>query len=365
MKFTRRHIAALNYATLISSFILISLFQAAPANAQTKNQSNAVILLYHHVSASTPASTSVPPEIFKEHMTYLAEHYSVLPLPVIVNAIKNSKPLPDKAIAVTFDDGFENILTNGHSVMNALSLPYTIFINPAEIGRQKSQLNWEQVKKLHEEGVDFANHTLDHLHMLDRLNGESEAAWLDRVWKNVEEAEAQIREHTGESLKYLAYPFGEFNQQLANRVKQAGYIGFGQHSGGVGPHSDFAALPRFPAAGPYARMSSLKVKMASLAMPVLSQTLQNPEFAANTLVGKQSITVRQEDVRLKQAACYFQGETLPVDFSDNTLSYTLDKALPIGRSRVNCTAPSASKPGRYYWYSQPFFVARENGTYPD
>ena len=32
---------------------------------------NAAILLYHHVSSSTPASTSISPEAFKSHMEYL------------------------------------------------------------------------------------------------------------------------------------------------------------------------------------------------------------------------------------------------------------------------------------------------------
>lgn len=365
MKFTRRHPTALSYAVFIFSLVAALFVQAAPSDKQFNDQSSAVILLYHHVSAQTPASTSVSPEVFKEHMSYLAEHFTVLPLPDVINALKNNQPLPDKTIAVTFDDGFENILSNGHEIMQALSLPYTIFINPGEIGKQKSQLTWQQVKQMHEDGVDFANHTLDHLHMLNRLEGESESTWLDRVWQNVEEAEAQISEHTGESLKYLAYPFGEFNQRLAERVKQAGYIGFGQHSGGVGPISNFAALPRFPAAGPYASMKSLKVKMASLAMPVQSQSLQNPELATNKLEGSQSITVDHQDVRLTQAACYFQGKSLPIDVKNNTLSYSLNHTLPVGRSRVNCTAPSASEPGRYYWYSQPFFVAREDGTYPD
>jgi len=32
--------------------------------------------------------------------------------------------------------------------------------------------------------------------------------------------------------------------------------------------------------------------------------------------------------------------------------------LPIGRVRSNCTAPSISQPGRYYWYSKPWFILK-------
>ena len=41
---------------------------------------NAVILLYHHVSSTTPASTSVTPSVFEEHLQYLAEGFKVISL---------------------------------------------------------------------------------------------------------------------------------------------------------------------------------------------------------------------------------------------------------------------------------------------
>ena len=165
---------------------------------------NGVILLYHHVSDNTPKSTSISPDMFKQHMTYLKQHHTVLPLAKVVNAILNSTPLPSNTVVVTFDDGYENILKNAHPIMVDMGFPYTIFINPGEIGSNRSQLTWEQVKAMHNDGVTFANHTLDHLHMLDGRtsnNGAdsdtSDEAWLERVWQNVADAEAIIDSKIG------------------------------------------------------------------------------------------------------------------------------------------------------------------------
>jgi hypothetical protein len=47
------------------------------------------------------------------------------------------------------------------------------------------------------------------------------------------------------------------------------------------------------------------------------------------------------------------------------VSFAIESTLPVGRSRVNCTAPSKSMAGRFYWYSMPFFLADDNGRYPD
>ena len=326
---------------------------------------NAAILLYHHVSSSTPASTSISPEAFKSHMEYLDAHHTVVSLQDVVSAIQHNSTLPENAVAITFDDGYANILDNAHPILADLGFPYTVFINPDEIGVGPKQLTWEQVIAMHNDGVVFANHTLDHLHMLNGEQAMGERAWLEKVWQNVESAEKKIEDKLDISLKYLAYPFGEYNTALANKLKAEGYIGFGQHSGAVGPSSDMQALPRFPAAGPYANLATLKTKLNSLAMPVTQSSHKDPRMTTRNLSSPISLTIDSDDVRLTQVNCFFGGDPIETSLEENVLTFTLDETLPIGRSRVNCTAPSNAQSGRYYWYSTPFFVADENGNYPD
>lgn len=349
----------------------------ADATSTTKEQSgsnidssvsttpNAAILLYHHVSSSTPASTSISPEAFKSHMEYLDAHHTVVSLQDVVSAIQHNTTLPENAVAITFDDGYANILDNAHPILADLGFPYTVFINPDEIGVGPKQLTWEQVIAMHNDGVVFANHTLDHLHMLNGEQAMGERAWLEKVWQNVESAEKKIEDKLDVSLKYLAYPFGEYNTALANKLKAEGYIGFGQHSGAVGPSSDMQALPRFPAAGPYANLATLKTKLNSLAMPVTQSSHKDPRMTARNLSSPISLTIDSDDVRLTQVNCFFGGDPIETSLEENVLTFTLDETLPVGRSRVNCTAPSNAQSGRYYWYSTPFFVADENGNYPD
>lgn len=326
---------------------------------------NAAILLYHHVSSSTPASTSISPETFKSHMEYLETHHTVVPLEDVVSAIQNNTTLPEKAVAITFDDGYANILDNAHPILAEMDFPYTVFINPNEIGVGPQQLTWEQVVAMHNDGVVFANHTLDHLHMLNGEQEMGERTWLDTVWQNVESAEQKIADRLDISLKYLAFPFGEYNTALANKLEAEGYVGFGQHSGAVGPNSDMQALPRFPAAGPYANLATLKTKLNSLAMPVTHTTHQNPRMTQRKLTSPISLTIDSNDVRLSQVNCFFSGKPIETNIEGNVLTFSVNEMLPVGRSRVNCTAPSNTQAGRYYWYSTPFFVADEKGNYPD
>nr|WP_269468731.1 polysaccharide deacetylase family protein [Alteromonas sp. ASW11-130] len=286
-------------------------------------------------------------------------------LPDAIEKLKAKEKLPDKSVVITFDDGYANIFDNAHPILKRYNFPYTIFINPDVIDAQRNQLDWEQIHTMQEEGATFANHTLDHVHLLNRNNGEDNALWLERVWRNIEQAEAVIEEKTGESLKYLAYPFGEYNKALAKRLADEGYVGLAQYSGAISSNSDFTALPRFPAAGNYAKLATLKTKLNSLAMPVSSSSISDPEIQGGQLDDTVMVTIRGEDVTLNQLNCFYQGQKIAHQVNKQTFEYQLDSPLPVGRSRVNCTAPSKQFKGRYYWYSQPFFVANDKGRYPD
>jgi peptidoglycan/xylan/chitin deacetylase (PgdA/CDA1 family) len=326
------------------------------------NNPNGAILLYHHVSNTTPTSTSISPEKFRQHMAYLHEHHNVVSLPDLVQATAGNTTLPAKAVAITFDDGYKNIYDNAHPILQEFDFPYTIFINPGQIGQRRDQLTWAQVTELSSEKVHFANHTLDHDHLLQTNPNETTKEWLARRKHQILEAEKQLTERLGYSLQYLAYPYGEFNRQLANMISDIGFVGFGQHSGAIGPSSPFNTLPRFPAAGIYSNLSTLKTKLNSLPMPLLAA-----EFADYTVQGdtaSTSVRLDTQDLRISQLACYHNGQPLTIGTSDvNQVTFSIP--IIAGRTRVNCTAPSRTQSGRYYWYSQPFFKIGPQGRWLD
>lgn len=333
-------------------------------NAQvSKAADNAVLLVYHHVSNKTPASTSISPEKFREHMDYLSRHHTVLPLPELITALQNNEPLPENAVAITFDDGFHNILTNGHPILKEYGFSYTIFINPGLIGKLKNQLTWAQIEVMQKQGVTFANHGFEHTHYLYKNKNESTQAWLSRVIGSIEKAESQLKNKIGSSHKFIAYPYGEFNQVLKQKLVEAGYVGFAQHSGAISGKSDFGALPRFAAAGIYANLNTLKTKLGSLAMPVLAKSELDPELAFDNTGALQTITLNTQDLRMSQVNCFKNGKAMTVQTEKSNLTLLIDAKLPPGRTRINCTAPSIQQRGRYYWYSQPWFVPTEEGKW--
>lgn len=342
-------------------FLLLSLFHTQ--NSAAKN--NAVILLYHHVSDQTPAVTSVSPAVFRQHLEYLAANHQVLALKTAIEAISQGKPLPDKSVVITFDDGYDNIFENAHPLLKEFGFPYTVFINPPLIGNASYQLNWQQIKLMGKEGATFANHGNTHDHLLGKLQGENDKQWLNRVMENINQAEHTLEQQLGYSLKYFAYPYGEFNVRLKEALRQQEYVGFAQISGAVASYSDFAALPRYPAAGIYSNINNLKTKLDSLAMPVSKIIPAEPTLSLPIPEFQFQFDVSLEDIRLSQLSCFVSDQIVQISIIQNTVIVPFKAQQKAGRQRINCTVPSIKDRGRYYWFSQPWFVPTKSGQWLD
>jgi peptidoglycan/xylan/chitin deacetylase (PgdA/CDA1 family) len=75
----------------------------------------AAILRYHAICEPelpgyADPNICVTPASFQRHVEYLARNYTVRPLPEIVRALRDGRPLPSNAVAITFDDGYADNL---------------------------------------------------------------------------------------------------------------------------------------------------------------------------------------------------------------------------------------------------------------
>lgn len=89
------------------------------------------ILRYHaicdpHAGYADPG-ICVSPAAFEQHAAYLAAHYSVLPLPEAVAALRRGATLPPNAVAITFDDGYADNLAAAR-ILQRFGLSGTFFI---------------------------------------------------------------------------------------------------------------------------------------------------------------------------------------------------------------------------------------------
>lgn len=313
------------------------------------------ILQYHHVSTSTPPSTSISPAGFAAHLQLLEqEQMVVVDLADAMQRLRADEPLPDKSVAITFDDAYLSIYENAFPLLKERKWPFTVFVNTAAVDGQYGRiLNWDQLREMKAAGAQIANHSVNHPYLINRPQELTLDQWLTA---EVETAEQRIVKELGSSPRMLAYPYGEFNLDIAQWLKEHNYLAFGQQSGPVGPMSNPQALPRFPAAGVYADTKTLRTKLYTLALPLAPDELQEPVLNGPELP-ELVLHFPEMDFTPSRLQCFASGEgAIPTQVSADkgmvTLTTKATRAMGGGRSRYNCTVPSKSRQGWYYWYSQ-------------
>ncbi|MEJ2384426.1 MAG: polysaccharide deacetylase family protein [Xanthomonadales bacterium] len=329
----------------------------------------AVVLQYHHVATDTPPSTSTSPAQFRMHLDYLAaEGFDVVPLQDLVDTLRRGEPLPDKTVAITFDDGYRSIYDTAWPLLKARNWPFTVFINTEPHDRGNPLfMSWDQLRALHAGGATIANHTVSHPHLLPRTPGVYDAAWEAWLRREITAAQQRIEAEIGHAGMLFAYPYGEFDRAVRDVVNALGYAAFGQHSGPLAGYSQRTALPRFPFGGPYGDRQDFATKVGSRPMPLAAgddvirwlgedgRTLS--DIVLDGPEARPVLALRlADDFDASRMACFASGQGRISLVLDAPWVYAQATApLATGRARYNCTAPS-DEPGRYYWFSQPWLI---------
>lgn len=146
------------------------------------------VLKYHQVNDDNKDVVTIAPELFEKQLIVLKEMgYRSIFLPEFEDCLYNKKSIPERLIALTFDDGFYDNYKFAFPLLKKHDFVATIFLSTSfikERSENKDQkvmpeafksallngnfsgfLNWEQVDEMAESGlIDFEPHTHFHRH---------------------------------------------------------------------------------------------------------------------------------------------------------------------------------------------------------
>jgi len=241
--------------------------------AHAKEQ-NFLVLNYHDiVSADGPFnSTDVSIVHFEEHLAWLKKQgYHLVSVQNVLDASAGKAPLPDKAVILTFDDGYLSFYTRVFPILKKYHYPATLALvgawmdgDPSSYDAGKELLNWDQIRDMVKSGlVDIASHSYDlHKGVLANPQGNTQAAAVTRIYDDpmlVYETDEEyqnrlhkallkssdfILQHVGIRPKAMVWPYGEYNQIAIQASREAGMPVTMGLVDGINTFADISALKR-------------------------------------------------------------------------------------------------------------------------
>lgn len=227
---------------MIMTFCLVLL--ARPALAE-----EFLALCYHDIADQVTTATQevISSAQLVQHFDWLrANGYRVVSIDDLLAAQSGLRPLPDKAVLLTFDDGYASFYSRAFPLLKAFGFPAVLALEgswldappDAEVAYANRQLprsrflTWQQLREIQKSGlVEIASHSYDLHHGIvanpqgnlepaltsrrfDAQSGryEADTAFLARIRDDLTRNSKLLEEHLGVRPRVMVWPFGRFHQ---------------------------------------------------------------------------------------------------------------------------------------------------------
>ncbi len=181
------------------------------------------ILAYHRFGLSETTMT-VTPDSFSRQLAYLAKNdFTVISLKELIPFLAGEKQLPPKSIVLTFDDGYKSFYMFAYPLLLKYGFPGTVFVYSDFIDK-KAGLSWYELKEMVDSGlIDIQPHSRFHTNLGLNKMDENEAEYEKRIEDEITHPSRRIKKHLGQLVHSFAYPYGDTNQSVIEKLQAADY----------------------------------------------------------------------------------------------------------------------------------------------
>ncbi|MDA8223357.1 polysaccharide deacetylase family protein [Desulfosporosinus sp.] len=184
--------------------------------ATTQQLKEVPVLYYHSVMLEEGNEVRMPPDQFEAQMAYLQEKgYESVTLDQLYHAFYKGGVLPQKPIVITFDDGYEDNYATAFPIVKKYGFTAAVFMVSSYIGGE-GFMSWPQLRELLANGWEIEGHTVNHPY----LSQVDKTIVLNELMNSKETLEKGL----GKAVGFFAYPYGDLNADVAQAVKQTGYL---------------------------------------------------------------------------------------------------------------------------------------------
>jgi peptidoglycan/xylan/chitin deacetylase (PgdA/CDA1 family) len=139
--------------------------------------------------------------------------YHTISVSLLAEAILHSAVLPSHPIVITFDDGNQDVFTNGFPIMQKYGFTGVMYVIVGNL-QTAGYINPDQLKTLVAAGWEVGDHSLSHRDLRQEH---------DRLEIELGQSRQTLQKAIGAPVDSFSYPFGGEDSIVINHVRANGY----------------------------------------------------------------------------------------------------------------------------------------------
>lgn len=227
-------------------FLLLTTVWLTYEKAQTVNSEppqKLLILMYHGVLPDNSGQLGqyvISMSEFESDLKYLTENgYQTVGIEDVIDYVKTGTHLPQKAVMLTFDDGYYNNYVYAYPLLQTYSCCAVVspiarwtdhYSETGVTDERYTHITWDNLREMLDSGlVEVGNHTYD-LHTTNegrhgsaKKAGESVSVYQQLLETDLTRAQEQFQRRLGVTPSVFAYPFGAVSKEALSVLQDMGF----------------------------------------------------------------------------------------------------------------------------------------------
>ena len=199
--------------------------QVAAHRVRTRSRPGGVRILYWHRIAESHDPLAIPPRAFLRQLD--AIEASGLPVVDLYGASADGLAADTEGIALTFDDGYHDVLEHAIPELERRGFAATVYVVPGAIagevhfdwypaGEMPPLIGWDEMRAVEaRSAIRFEPHTMTHP-ILPRVNRE-------QAEREIRESKLAVERELGRKARLFCYPAGYYSTRDVELVREAGF----------------------------------------------------------------------------------------------------------------------------------------------
>jgi peptidoglycan/xylan/chitin deacetylase (PgdA/CDA1 family)/SAM-dependent methyltransferase len=187
------------------------------------------ILMYHSIAEDGPPELCrfrLTPNAFREQLRYLRRHgYYSISIGEWARCIASRERLRGRPVAITFDDGYRDFLTEAAPLLEAADFSATVFVVAGKVGAAADWdssswpplrlMDWNDLRDLQRRGFEIGSHTTWHTDL--RTLSEED------ILHDCQSARAVLRKRLGYDVNIISLPWGFTDARIRAALARDGW----------------------------------------------------------------------------------------------------------------------------------------------